>query len=1153
MTGIARALYKWMRVPGLCVLLGMGGCVWLVATESGFSTSLRLATFLTGGRLVAQGATGRLAGPFTLERLEWSDADRVRLTGLAVDCAPLRLLFSGKLACAEIRLERLDLDLAPAPRMPPPRDLTLPFALEAGYMELGALYSGNARTPLLTGLSASLASDGDTHRLTHLRLKASGFVLNASGQLQGRGGLPLSARARIEGQVAERPTRLVLQADGPLERLSLRGAAEGGGGTGSFAFDLAPFAAQPVARIQAELRNVDPARWRAHAPSADLSLSVAADVRPGNVLAGTFELKNGRPARLDRNGLPLERLRGRFQRAEEGRIELTNLDAMLPGKARYTQGSLSLARTDAMRLTAKGKTAKLNPGRLAASWPDGNLNGTFSLRVDFTPRAAPDKATQYADAFPVRHIDADFRFDASQLARQRLAATGRFAWTRTARETLRVDARAAVGKNHALLRGALGNPRDILRIDITAPNLQDLSLPELAGDLEARLALSGVFRAPAIRGDIKSQRLVLPGLRLRGMTLAADVGGLAPTANVQATLRLDRLESASLQAEDSTLTLKGNRRQHALHVETHPLLPEIGRTRLTLAARGGLEQRGKWQGALQTLALETPDKASLLELVTPVSLAIEENGFAVGHTTLRGQLKGGKWQARIDTLQRQGETWSGQVDASTQSLVWIAPLLGAGYQTGGQLDARLDFADLTPAWIAWARGEGPPPPTRPRLEGHVTGRNLFFRALEPGLRLESGTLALRLDAERLTLESLRFDAPHGPLSGTMEPAWRERLQARAATPGQVEGRGHLVFGNSGDSGQLEFHLQRLGVLQNPEQWLTLSGQGTVRRAGSEARLDASLKVDGGYWRLADAGAPRLSSDVRVLRGAVEKKPDAPVETRAARYRLVTRVAVDLGPDFYFTGAGARARLRGSLVLEANDREPLRASGGIRASEGRFDAYGQQLEIEQGILTFNGLVQNPGLNIRAMRKRQAVEAGVAITGTALKPVVRLISTPDVPDAEKLSWLVLGAAPEQNTGSEAAALMTAAHALLGNQERGPGSVLAQLQQRFGVQVHVGRGQVGRNDGPARTSQVADTAGFGNTRNATASDQILRVGIRLATGLTLSYEQSMDGVESVVKLSLALTRHLSVIGQTGSDNALDLFYNYRFGRNRTPRKTD
>ncbi|UCV14769.1 hypothetical protein [Quatrionicoccus australiensis] len=36
-----------------------------------------------------------------------------------------------------------------------------------------------------------------------------------------------------------------------------------------------------------------------------------------------------------------------------------------------------------------------------------------------------------------------------------------------------------------------------------------------------------------------------------------------------------------------------------------------------------------------------------------------------------------------------------------------------------------------------------------------------------------------------------------------------------------------------------------------------------------------------------------------------------------------------------------------------------------------------------------------------------------------------------------------------------------------------------------------------------------------------------------------------ESVVKLTISLSRQISVIGRAGSDNAVDLFYTLTFGR--------
>jgi len=1143
--------YRWRRLALLLASLSFLFCgvlVWLATTESGLNAALRLGVFLSGYRLNTQGATGRLIGPFALERLEWSSAHRIRLTELWVDWSPARLL-SGKLEVDAIQLTRLDLALEPhSPPTATPTRLTLPFALEISQLELGSLFLSDAPTPLLTNLTARISSDGQTHQLSRLRLSASGFLLNASGALQGNDPPNLAVRAELQGSLAEHDALLTVQTEGPLTRLPVQGTLSGAGSSGSFSLTLTPFATQKIEALQAKLEGINPSLWHKDAPKADLVLEIHFPSLADQTLSGPFELINRQPARLDQNGLPLERLQGQFRSAGQHYLELLQLEAAFPGQGRAHQGRLTLTRLpEAEHLTAEGDFVHLNPARLAASWPDGEINGAFTLQT----RSPPNAGFQ-----GVEDVDMSFHLEPSRLARQRLRGRGQIEWSRAPEETgterLKVNVDATAGTNRLTLKGTLGDPQDVLQANIAAPTLETLALPGLSGDLAANLQFSGPLRAPAVQGELKSKRLTLfDQTHLTGLALTMRLGGLTPDSVAQATLQLDRLEHAGQRLEQVKLQLEGSSSQHTLRVTAQPTLPEIGRAHLEFDARGSLGQTPQdWEGFLHTLTLNVPKQAPLLELTNPVLLRLSENSFTLGAATLHGDLhgtQGGKWQAKIDTLKREGDAWSGQMEAQTSDLGWIAPLLGEGYQTGGQMKTRLSFAALTPAWLEWALGTGPQPATTPRLEGHLTGSNLLFRALAPGLRLESGQLALRLDAQRLTLDTFRFDAPHGPLPKTPERDWQESLQPLSATPGRAEGQGHLALGPDA-SGQLEFRLQNLGIPQNPEQWIILSGQGAVRRTATETRFEANLRVDGGYWQFAELDTPQRSADVRVVRRSDEHTGNSGGGKSTAT-PLTARIAIDLGPHFYFAGAGVRSRLRGDLNLEGRPREPLRATGSIRTAGGHFDAYGQQLDIEQGILSFNGLVSNPALNVRAMRREQAVAAGVAITGTAQKPIIQLISDPEVPDVEKLSWLVLGEAPDQNMEQDTATLLAAANALLGGQESGPGNVLTQLQRQLGVQVKFGRGQVGQDNSPNRTSRVADTGGFGTAPENTASDQILRVGMRLAKGLTLSYEQSMNSVESVVKLNYALSRRLSITGQTGSDNALDLFWNYRFGRARPP----
>ena len=43
----------------------------------------------------------------------------------------------------------------------------------------------------------------------------------------------------------------------------------------------------------------------------------------------------------------------------------------------------------------------------------------------------------------------------------------------------------------------------------------------------------------------------------------------------------------------------------------------------------------------------------------------------------------------------------------------------------------------------------------------------------------------------------------------------------------------------------------------------------------------------------------------------------------------------------------------------------------------------------------------------------------------------------------------------------------------------------------------------------------------------------------------EQSLNTSDSIVKLTAHLSRRFTVVGQAGSDSALDFFWNYSFGK--------
>jgi translocation and assembly module TamB len=174
------------------------------------------------------------------------------------------------------------------------------------------------------------------------------------------------------------------------------------------------------------------------------------------------------------------------------------------------------------------------------------------------------------------------------------------------------------------------------------------------------------------------------------------------------------------------------------------------------------------------------------------------------------------------------------------------------------------------------------------------------------------------------------------------------------------------------------------------------------------------------------------------------------------------------------------------------------------------------------------MDNPGLNILAVRKNPAIEAGTAdesqveagvkITGTALAPQVTLVSTPEVPDGEKLAWLVLGHGLSGTSQSEFDLLGTAANALLARGE----SVTLQ----------------------ARIAQALGLSEFGLTGGGQLQSTVVTLGKKLSSRAYLSFEQGLQGASrSVAKLRYELNPRWSVQAATGTENAVDLFYTIRF----------
>lgn len=445
--------------------------------------------------------------------------------------------------------------------------------------------------------------------------------------------------------------------------------------------------------------------------------------------------------------------------------------------------------------------------------------------------------------------------------------------------------------------------------------------------------------------------------------------------------------------------------------------------------------------------------------------------------------------------------------AEHANLEALSPWLGVDAKLGGRLQADINVS-----------GTG----ADPRIAGRAQAVDLLVREPQSGFEIENGQVALRMDGKTLAIEKLTATTPWKPA-----PSAREHFGGLATPPsGSITAEGAVDMGAR--TGSLRVKAEHAVLTQSPTRFLAVSGEANLEAGDKGLVASGAFKADAGWIGALESAPPSISEDVVVVRAAkpVSDEPHKGGEP----IRIEARFA--LGDHLYFEGRGIDTRLAGDIQV-SGPPTALRAVGTIQTIGGTYNGYGQKLSIERGLLRFAGPVDNPQLSVLALRKGLGVEAGVEVLGTVARPRVRLVSSPDVPEPEKLSWLVLGRGPSDLAPGDASVLLAAATSMLG--KNNPGS---DLGKKLGLdEVRIGRADTNSILGVLPQSTVA-----GKTGSASASE-VVSVSKKLTRDLHLTYEQGLADAEGALKLSWQITRQFQLLARAGFLPGLDAVYRWSF----------
>jgi len=518
-----------------------------------------------------------------------------------------------------------------------------------------------------------------------------------------------------------------------------------------------------------------------------------------------------------------------------------------------------------------------------------------------------------------------------------------------------------------------------------------------------------------------------------------------------------------------------------------------------------------------------PQGLGLQKLDLNASLG-DSDRSAGAQIVLHGQVLGdqlGEIDADISSyLKKTDQKWllakdaplSGQASMQIRDIRWLSQLLwqSQGINLHGAVDAHADVNGSL---------------NKPDYHATVSAHGLQIAVTELGVLLPNGKLEAVVDGDQLTLNSLTFS------ESIKAPPRHENLNDLhwENQTGKIDAQGSVNLRTG--QGSISAKWQKFPFMQNPNGWLVASGQAQLAEEGKSWNLTGQLTADAAYFSVPKQAAPKLSGDVVVLKKNAQRNVE---KTTGLQSSL--DFSISTGNNFIFVGRGLDTRLDGEMRIRSKNGGPITASGSIQTAGGTYEGYGQKLEIERGILNFQGPVDNPGLNVRAMRRGLAVEAGVEVVGTVARPEVHLISEPNVPDPDKLSWMVLGRGSDQMAGSEATLLMSAAGAIFGGEDGS--KIPSTISRRFGLE--------GLSFGTTSTapgSQLPAQTVAGTINSTLPGDQVFSVGKRITPNLVFSIERSLTDASNGMKLTWQLTRGFSIIGRAGSDNAIDGQYIFSF----------
>ncbi len=1138
-------LWSAVAIVSLLILL-VSVVALLIGTEAGTRWLLARAKPYLPAQLDIGAVHGTLLGGFETRGLRWSDAG----TDVVVDRIALRVylrpLFSREVRFPEIEAEGIDIELIEQTEPPTrgePFGISIPLTVEVGKAELRDIAVRRGafeRSIESVALAGSLS--GSELRISTFDVQSDWLTASLAGD--GELEAPFAASATLDWRYA------MPGADEYAGRLSARG-------------NMDEYRVEHRLRAPGEVDSEGSIAFRDGALHSDLmhrwrDLVISAD---GN----TISSPDGR--------LRLVGTTESYRFEGDALVEVTewpagHVDIEGVGSLEGIRAHTLIVESDAGRVRAAGELT----WQPVVSWNvEFNAEGLDPSVAQDRFQGSIDAAGRSSGSVEAGGPNVELELDRIGGTLNDQPIDGKLGVTLRDTSLSIRDADVRVGENRVQASGRIRDELD-LAVVVRMPRVATL-IDGASGELRADMRVQGAVGNVAVSGQVSGSGLRL--FEYSAETLTAR-GRIAQTGVVDATLDATAIGVRDFRVESVDLQLKGNAAKHAVDARIRAPGEELvlaARGGLVDSKWAGRidalqltsDRAGRWVNAdgaglsvskalvsldrlcLQATAYGGNVCAAIDRVETgDVDFDVSLTGFPLTALALplpagvvvNGEIRAaasGRYAADANRLNADANV---DITNARFSAEYEGETITATFEEGVMNAAVENNALTSELRVVLSDEYG-------RAEGGLAMRDVFDRASAIDGRAS-------LDINDLSIFPILLPSvsdTKGRISGSVTVGGTVTLPqfigAIALHDGAFAVRRAGINVTEVNAELRQREPGNIGVTGSAR-----SGDGTVTIDGSSqivagGRFQAQIDIDGDSfeiirlpdWRVVASPAVAVQMDPTraIVKGdivlpaakvtintipetAERSSPDAVVHRaeqvdETVRRRIDVNINARLGSDVRVDAFGLSTGLDGAVNITGGTHTPYLGNGRLKLREGRYEAYGQSLKIEEGELIFNGPLNNPNLDVRTVRETRDVVAGVHLTGTPRQLQSTVYSEPPLSDAEALSYLLTGRPLATASAGEGEMLNRAAFAL-------------------------GLSQAG-----AIASQVGSQVGLDTlTVEGGADESRIVAGKQVNNRLFVEYGYGLVNNLGRLLLRYELSQRLVVESTSGAVNTIDLVYSVK-----------